>query len=454
MINKNKPKILVVDDDQSALKALNGLLSDEYDVTTASSGKATINIIESQSGIEAVVMDIKMPEMDGITAARKIRQLAPLIPVIFHTGYPGDYDEDELDESERPFDYVEKASPVSRLLRSVRNAVEAYHSRTRELELTDQAETNFKIIGRSKTIIEVLRLVRQISSTDTRVMILGETGTGKELIARAIHFSSIRKNERLAIFNCNHKSPDLVESELFGHTKGAFTGAITDRVGLFEYSNGGTVFLDEIGDLDITTQAKILRVIETGEYQRVGAPDINLTNVRIICATHRDLESMVADGKFREDLYYRLNAVNIILPPLRERREDIPLLVNKFLDRFTIERDLPAKIMDQEAMDILIGYNWPGNVRQLLNIVESTIITTDSDIIMADDVSRQLGLETRSKAKSDDQTLTQRVKEFRRTLIQQALRETGNNVAAAARKLGVDRANLRKMIIDHGIDLE
>lgn len=450
----NKPKILIVDDNQSALKALNGLLSEEYDVITASSGKAAIQIIESEPGIEVVVMDIKMPEMDGITAARKIRQLAPLIPVIFHTGYPGDYDEDELDESEHPFDYVEKASPVSRLLRSIRNAVEAYRSRTGGHAIAKIAEASYNIIGRSKAMMEVLQLIRQVSQTDSRVIILGETGTGKELVARAIHLSSHRKDNRLALFNCNHKSPDLVESELFGHVKGAFTGAVADRIGLFEYSNGGTVFLDEIGDLDITTQAKILRVIETGEYQRVGAPDINFTNVRIICATHRDLEQMVSDGTFREDLYYRLNAVKITIPPLRERREDIPLLVNKFLDRFTIERDLPAKIIDQGAMDILIGYDWPGNVRQLLNVVESAIITTDSDIIMADDISRQLELENSSQHTPGNQTLTQRVKEFRRMLIEQALRETDNNIAAAARKLGVDRANLRKMIISHGINLE
>jgi len=448
-----KPKILIVDDDRAALEALDGLLSEEHEVKSATSGKAAIEIIGSESGIEAVVMDIKMPEMDGITAARKIRQLAPLVPVIFHTGYPGDYDEDEIDETERPFDYIEKASPVSRLLRSVRNAVEAYRTRTDNNDLAVRAEVDHNILCRSQAMVDVLRLIRHISPTDVRVMILGETGTGKELVTRAIHSGSGRKNKRLAIFNCNHRSPDLVESELFGHVKGAFTGAIADRVGIFEYSDGGTIFLDEIGDLDITTQAKILRVIETGEYQRVGAPDISTTDVRIICATHRDLEKMVEQKTFREDLYYRLNAVTIILPPLRERREDIPLLVNKFLDRFTIESDMPPKIFDDNAMDLLMSYDWPGNVRQLLNILESIVVTAESDLIMAEDVSRQLRLPNRDRAASENQTLAQRVREFRRNLISQALQDTGNNIAAAARKLGVDRANLRKMIIDLDIDM-
>ncbi|MEZ5359803.1 MAG: sigma-54 dependent transcriptional regulator [Candidatus Zixiibacteriota bacterium] len=449
----SKSKLLIVDDDQLARDALAGLLADEYEIVAVSSGKAAIEVVQSQSDIATVIMDIKMPGMDGITAARSIRMVAPLVPVIFHTGYPGDYDEDELDATETPFDYIEKAGPVSRLLRSVRNAIEAYRSRIASQELTVKAERDYNMIGQSRAMQAVYRLIAQVSRTDARVMILGETGTGKELVARAIHAGSARFDRRLAIFNCNHKSPDLVESELFGHLKGAFTGAIADRIGLFAYADGGTVFLDEIGDLDITTQAKVLRVIETGEFHPLGSPEIIKTDVRLLCATHRNLEKMVTDKEFREDLYYRLNAVRIQLPPLRERKEDIPMLAHRFIDKYTIDKDLPVKILDQGALDELIAHEWPGNVRHLQNSIEALVVTTDSDIIVANDVRRYFEMQGDANQAVGQMSLTERMKEFRKALIIQTLRETENNISAAARKLGVDRANLRKIILDHGIDV-
>lgn len=449
-----KPQILIVDDDQSALTALDGLLSEYYNILLASSGEEAIKLTKNNDDIATIVMDIKMPGMNGIEAAREIRNIAPSIPVIFHTGYPGNYDEDDIDESEKPFDYIQKAGPISRLTRSIRNAVDTYQTKNNVKDLLSQAEENYGIIGQSEAIQKILILIHKISVIDTKVMITGETGTGKELIARAIHLRSNRSNKRLAILNCNHKAPDLIESELFGHAKGAFTGAVNDRTGLFEYANKGTVFLDEIGDLDITTQAKLLRVLETGEYQVIGAPEIKKTDVRIICATHRNLERMIKEDKFREDLYYRLKGIKIELPPLRERFEDIPLLINKFTDRFISDHKLFPKFFDQNAIDVLISYSWPGNIRQLMDTVESLIITTDSDIIFKDDVEDYLGLIKDSENNGGSFSLARRVKNFRRTIIIQTLHESNNNVSAAARTLGVDRANLRKMIIDHNIELE
>ncbi len=448
-----KPQILLVDDDQSVLMALEGLLSDYYLILQASSGNDAIVIAKKHEDIAVVVMDIKMPGISGIEAAREIRNIAPSTLIIFHTGFPGNYDEDDIDESEKPFDYIQKAGPISKLTRSIRNAVDTYQIKKNVKNLLSQAEENYGIIGQSETIQKILILIHKISHSDSKVMITGETGTGKELIARAIHLGSNRSNNRLAILNCNHKAPDLIESELYGHTKGAFTGAVNDRTGLFEYADKGTVFLDEIGDLDITTQAKLLRVLETGEYQVIGSPEIKNTDVRILCATHRNLEHMIKEDRFREDLYYRLKGVKIELPPLRERMEDIPLLIEKFSDKFISNNKLFPKYFDQNAIDTMLCYHWPGNIRQLMDTVESLIITTDSDIIIKEDVENYLGLIKDNNA-DDAFSLTKRVMKFRRAIIIQALRKSNNNVSAASRLLQVDRANLRKMIIDHNIDME
>ncbi|MBD3402883.1 response regulator, partial [candidate division GN15 bacterium] len=317
-----RARLLLVDDDESALEALTALFSEDYAVTSVASGEEAIAAIKQHADIAAIVMDIRMPRMDGITAARQIRELAPDTPLIFHTAYPGEYNQDEIDEREQPYDYVEKAGPISRLTRAVRNAVEAYHAR--EDNSLARLGTAYGMVGRSRSMLEVFRLVSKVARASHKVMILGETGTGKELVARALHAASRRRDHRLAIFSCNHKSADLVESELFGHVRGAFTGAVEDRIGHFAWADGGTIFLDEIGDLDITTQAKLLRVLESGEFQVLGSPEVRTADVRVVCATHRRLEDLVEAGAFREDLYYRLKGVEIVLPPLRDRREDIP----------------------------------------------------------------------------------------------------------------------------------
>jgi DNA-binding NtrC family response regulator len=452
MTSSGTYKILLVDDDPRVLEMLIEIFSDHYETIGASSGAQAVDFARQNSEIGAVVMDIKMAGMDGITAARLIKQIRPELPIIFHTGYPGDYEESQLDASERPFDYIEKGNSISRLLRSAHNAMEAYCLKKDVRRLHEHAELTHGIIGRSASMVEVFRLIHKVSPCDTKVMILGDTGTGKELVARAIHRGSPRRDRRLAIFNCNHKSADLVESELFGHIKGSFTGAIADRVGLFEYADGGTLFLDEIGDLDITTQAKLLRVLETGEYSRVGAPDVRTCDIRLICATHKDLEQMIQEHRFRDDLYYRLKGVQIKLPSLRDRREDIPLLIGRFTDRLTIERDLPPKFFEPEAMTLLIGFDWPGNVRQLEDAIETLIVMSDSDLIVAEDVRKCLGL---AKAESTEgaRGLTIKLKCYRRTLIVEALNETGGNISAAARLLEVDKANLRKWIIEHNIPM-
>jgi len=452
-IADDKYTILLVDDDPHVLEMLRDLFQDDYSTLLASSGPESIELARQHDDIATVVMDIKMIGMDGITAAREIKALKTDIPIIFHTGYPGDYDEDEIDELEKPFDFVLKGEAVTRLIRSVNNAVDSYLLKANGYQFSDYAEVAYGIIGKSPRMQEVYNLIRKVASTNSKAMILGETGTGKELVARAIHFSGIGKNNRFAILNCNHKSPDLVESELFGHVRGSFTGAISDRLGLFEYADGGTVFLDEIGDLDLRTQAKLLRVLETGEYQKIGTEETRKAQVRIMCATHKNLEHMVRDSLFREDLYFRLKGVKITLPPLRERREDIPVLISKLTEKFISDQHLSQKIFEDSAIEVLMNYDWPGNVRQLKETIESLIVLAESDLILASDVIRYLGLDAPPESAANGKSLSEKVRQYERLLIMQALNQADYNISATARMLHVDRSNLRKKLRYHKIDI-
>ena len=454
MSRPDKYKILLVDDDAQVLKMLHILFQSEYETFLASSGPESIEMVRQNRDIAAVVMDIRMSVMDGIAAAREIIKMEAQIPIIFHTAYPGDYDEDEIDEQEKPFDYVQKGESISKLTRAVRNAVESYALRNNTALMSAQAESHYGMFGNSHRMLQVYGMIRKVAAADTKVIILGETGTGKDLVAQAIHSNSKRKNQRYFVFPCNQKSPHMVESELFGHVKGAFTDANENKVGMFEYAEGGTVLLDEVGDLDPNTQTKLLQVLGTGKYQKVGSPEIKTTDVRIISATHRNLEQLVKSGDFREDFYFRLKGITISLPPLRERREDIPLLLEKFKDRFTIEQGFPPKIFDPSAVEILRAFDWPGNVRQLLEVVESLMVLTESDIIFEDDVWNFLKLiaaEGDTPA-SPTRNLTARLREFRRICIVEALGEKNGNVRAAAALLGIDPSNLRKMNKQLGID--
>ncbi len=445
-------RILLVDDDPAVLEALEDLFEEEYATLSAASGAESIEIAGKNPDIATVVMDIKMAQMDGIVAAREIRKLIPDIPVIFHTGYPGDYEEDNIDSSEQPFDYIQKGESLARLIRSVRNAVASQQLRRSHSVPGSANSDNYGLVGQSEAMRKVRVVISQLAGTHQKVMVLGETGTGKEIVAKAIHRNSLRHDQRLGILNCNHKSPDLIESELFGHTKGAFTGALEDRIGLFEYSNEGSVFLDEIGDLDITTQAKLLRVIESGEYQRIGSPELRQVDVRIICATHRSLEDMVQDGSFREDLFYRLKGAVVRIPPLRERREDIPALVEHFVNKTNETYESAPRIIEQSALEALIDYDWPGNVRQLEDAVESLLLLSSSDIVFADEVRSYLQAGP-TESSGGAPGLRAQMVEFERTIIIKTLAQTGNNISEAARILGVDRAGLSKKIRAHKITM-
>ncbi|MBD3332677.1 response regulator [candidate division GN15 bacterium] len=449
-----KPSLLLVDDNADVLLSLETLFTDDYAIESARSGPEAVAIVRNHGGIDACVMDIRMAGMDGIQALREIRRIDPDLPVVLHTGYAGEYDEEEIEHTDAPFDFIPKGESITRLIRSVHKAVEMRRLKKGRDELFECAERDYGIVTRSSAMLEPLRLVRKAAATQSPVMILGESGTGKELIARAIHRESTRGQFELGVFQCNLKSQQLVDSDLFGYEKGAFTGAKERHTGKLEYHDGSAILLDEIGDLDMDTQSKILRVVETGEFRPVGSSKDKRVDVRFLCATHRDLAAMVRDGEFRLDLYHRLEGFVITLPPLRERDGDIPLLAKHFLRLHTSRESSPPKLIDDGAMDILVRHHWPGNVRQLANQVRSLVDKTDSDIILADDVQRLLGFEplAGTDCVGASTGLREREMAFRRSCIMDALRETNGNIAAAARLLKVDRANLRRWIVDLGIE--
>jgi two-component system nitrogen regulation response regulator NtrX len=451
MPESKRDRILIVDDDELVLESLQQVFMDDYEVHLASSGPEALRRVEETGSFAAIVLDVRMSPMDGLETAVKIRETHPNLPIIFYTGYPGDYSENRIEKEHQPFDFVVKNERPVRLIRAVKNAVLYSRLLAGHKNLAKLALDEYGMVGRTPAMLEVFRTIEQIAPTDNKVMILGPTGCGKELVARAIHRRSRRAGQRLAILNCNHKQTELVEAELFGHVRGAFTGAIENRLGMFEYADGGTLLLDEIGDLDITTQAKILRVIETGEMQKIGSPEVKVVDVRLICATHRDLKQMTQESRFREDLYYRLKGVTIYLPPLTERRGDIPELVEHFAANYCAKIGDGPVLFEQGAIDVMIEYDWPGNVRQLLDTVQSLIDLTPSSLISRKDVIEYLELAPAPSVETA--SLSQQLQEHKRAIILKALTRHGNNVSAAARELQVDPANLHRLIKKLELDL-
>lgn len=443
-------RILIVDDDPMVLEAIKETFIDDYEIALASSGEEAVSFLTDNQNVDAIILDIRMARVDGLVTASKLKEINPNIPIIFHTGYPGEYSEKTIEKDYQPFDYVGKNERPARLRRAVRNAVEFYQLKTSSSDLINLAKVNYEMVGSSEKMQEVYQKIEKIGSTDSKVMILGQTGTGKELVARAIHKRSSRSDKPLAILNCHHKESGLIESELFGHLRGSFTGAYEDQVGMFEYAHKGTLFLDEIGDLDITTQAKILRVLESGEINKIGSPEVINVDARFICATNLNLEERVADGSFREDLFYRLRGVVIHTPALRDRREDISELLDYFIERCCANSGSSLKIFEPKARDLLIQYDWPGNVRQIMDTVQSLIYLSPSYYITHKEVVDYL--ECSPCSDNIGGSLSARVREFKKTTILQTLDRQNHNISAVARELKVDPSNLRKLIKELNIN--
>ena len=445
-------RILVVEDEDIARRNLEHILKKEgYTVIAANSGAKALELLRHQD-FDLVLTDLKMEKVDGMQVLAKSRELHPYTEVIMITGY-ATVDSAVETMKEGAYHYIAKPYKIDEIRQIVGQALMKRRLQLENLELKESLKKTQPvpfIVGKSKAIIQVLKTIQQISSSDTNVLILGESGTGKELAAKAIHHLSPRSEKRFVAFNCGSFSDELMANELFGHEKGAFTGAVQAKKGLLQAADGGTVFLDEIGDMPMSMQVKLLRVIQEKELLRVGGVDPFPVDVRFIAATHRDLQKDVQTGHFRQDLFYRLNVIALRLPPLAERADDIPLLVNHFLaqKRHGIKKEIDA--IEPEAMDLLCRYSWPGNVRELENIIERAVaLQNGPSIRVADlpDYIRHLSIETYRHHPSDVPTL----EEQERRYIQWVLNRSEGNKTRAAKLMGIDRVSLWRKLKRYGI---
>lgn len=457
--------ILVVDDDPQLRLSFSKLLAAEgHTVTTAADGQAALEAVRQQSP-ELVIMDIRMPGMNGLEAFQAMHTLEPKLPVIIMTAFGTT--ETAIEATKLgAYDYILKPFEIPDILATIDKALEAGRIMRSKVEVDrDPASVRGEaIIGRSRPMQEVYKAIGRVAPTDATVLLRGESGTGKELVARAIYQHSLRANKPFLVINCVAIPETLLESELFGFEKGAFTGALNRRVGKIEQAHGGTVFLDEIGDMPFSIQAKILRLLQEKSIERLGGRDPIPVDVRIIAATNRDLEKALAEGRFREDLYYRLKVVTIWLPPLRERLEDIPLLAEYFLGRFALDMGLNNPGMTSEAKEILTQYHWPGNVRELANTIQKALIFSRGYLIRPEEVSQLLGGAARALFEKDvlaglhewvRQELLRGPEEnafdvfmdrFASILVSEALDLTGGNRTRAAKLLGLSRPTLQAKI--------
>lgn len=451
--------ILVVEDKESMAEMLKETLETEgYGVISAKDGIEGIRYLK-EGKIDLVLTDLKVPKKNGIEILRASKEENQLIPVIIMTAF-GSVETAVAAMKEGAFDFITKPFDTDHLLMLIKRALENQRLLTENILLKEEFTSKFglhKIIGRSEKILTVAQIVQKVAPTKTTVLLIGESGTGKELFARAIHDLSNRKNYPFVPINCAAIPGGLLESELFGHEKGSFTGADAKKLGKFELADKGTVFLDEIGDMDIVIQSKLLRAIEEGEIERVGAVNAIKVDVRIVAATNKDLEKAVEEKRFREDLYYRLNVFPVKIPPLRERREDVPLLVEYFINKYCREIKTPAKSISRDALDMLTDYYWKGNVRELENTIERAVILCDGDMISSEHfVLSKAGIESADRHLIKDDTLEAVAKEASRAAetkrIASVLKDTRGNKSRAAEILQVSYKTLLTKIKEYGIE--
>ena len=451
-----KAKILIAEDEKTQRDLLEGFLKKEgFSVETASNGRQAIEKIE-RDFFDIAFLDYKMPELDGLQTLHEIRKRFPDLPVVMMTAY-GTVETAVASMKEGALDYLTKPIDLDELLLIIQKVLErsTLIRENRELKARLQERYTFQnIIYGSLKMEEVMGLIARVAPSQATVLIRGESGTGKELIANAIHYASARSEKPFVKVSCSAIPETLLESELFGHEKGAFTGAIQKRIGRFEEADGGTLFLDEIGELSPGTQVKLLRVLQEREFQRLGS-NLNLrTDVRIITATHRNLEEAMRKGPFREDLYYRLNVISIHLPPLRERREDIPLLIDHFLKKYSEINQKKIQDLSKEARTLLSRHPYPGNVRELENLIERAVVLCRGEVITTQDLPFHLQegpSEKQWKVSGKTKTLPDSLEEIERDLIVKALHQHQGVQTRAAESLGISERVLRYKIKKYGI---
>jgi two-component system response regulator AtoC len=447
-----KPTILLVDDERNTRDGLQRALQDRYEVLLAEDSQKALHTLESRT-VNVLLTDLKMPGIDGMSLLRRAMAL-PQSPVcIMMTAY-GSIENAVQAMQAGAYHYVTKPVNLDELELVLQRALKSRRIEDENVNLRQQLDQKFgleNIIGESAAMRQVFETVQQVAPARTTVLITGETGTGKELIAKAVHNLSPRKNGAFVAVHAAALPSTLLESELFGHEKGAFTGAVERRIGRFELADQGTLFLDEIGELEPLMQVKLLRVIEEHAFERVGGAKTLQVDVRLIAATNRNLKKLVNEGKFRDDLFYRLSVVAVDLPPLRERREDIPLLVRAFLDEFSRENSKPVREVTPEALNLLLAYDWPGNVRELRNVIEQMVVLARAERLTVRDVPPQVrGGADLTKISVVRTGMT--VEEAERQLIVQALKETDGNRTQAARKIGISRRTLHRKLKQYGLE--
>jgi len=453
--------ILVVDDEKNYLLVLSAVLEDEgYEVLTAQGGHEALEIQKS-SDLDLILSDMKMPAMDGIELLENIKALDPDLPMIMMTAH-GTIDKAVEAMQKGAYSYILKPFDNERLTLYVKKAVSMYQVVKENRRLRETVESQYRFgnfIGKSKPIRDIFKTIRKVAPSNATVLIEGESGTGKELVAKSIHFNSPRRNKPLIAVNCSALAESLLESELFGHEKGAFTGAVARKKGRFELADSGTLFLDEIGELSQNLQVKLLRVLQEKTFELVGGTRSITADIRVIVATNKILKEEMISGRFREDLFYRLNVVQIVLPPLKQRKEDIRLLVNHFIEKYASERkvDVPIKGVDQEVDRLFFNYSWPGNVRELENLIERVMILCPNDTIRVSD----LPLDFRDNVHNalhlegipSDATLYDTLATIEKAMIERALKMADNVQAHAAAMLGIGKSGLNQKIKKYNLDV-
>jgi len=449
--------VLVIDDEVGARESLRMILKSDYQVHVAKNAEEALRQIEGHVP-DVILLDILLPDMDGLRVLERIKQKLPDQIVIMITATKTVKTAVEAMKLGAYY-YITKPFDVDELRLIINRAISERAMKEENQRLWLEVDRNFgfeNIVGKSKGMKEIFKVVKQVAETRSTVLIMGESGTGKELISRAIHYHSPRKNHPFVTINCAAIPETLIESELFGHEKGAFTNAIERKLGRFEIAHQGTLFLDEIGELSLITQAKILRFLEEKEFTRVGGSKTIKVDVRLITATNKDLPTLTKTGKFREDLYYRINVVPILLPPLRERKEDIPLLINHFIKKFSEENQKQIKGVSKEALEVLMAYEWPGNVRELENLIERVIALTSHEYIQLEELplpvfnqSKTNGL--RESVLSGQISFSKAEEEFEKEIILDALRRTHFVQSHAAEILGISRRILKYKMDKLGI---
>jgi len=444
-------RILIVDDEEQMRELLVKVLDKNgYQVSAAGDGEQALALLEKEP-VDLVVTDVRLPGIGGLEALKAIKELNPEIVVIIMTAF-GSIDQAVQAVKEGAYDYINKPFKIDEMLLTMEKALEERRLRHEVTTLRKELRTRYhfeSIIGKSRAMQEVFSLIEQVGGSRSTVMIYGKSGTGKELVAKAIHYNSQRASKSFVAVNCAAIPSELLESELFGHEKGAFTGAIATKVGKFELATGGSLFLDEVGSMRLDLQAKILRALQEREIERVGGTRTIKIDVRVIAATNRDLKKAVEEDAFREDLYYRLNVVPITLPDLKDRQEDIPLLANHFMQKFAQESNPAIREISKEAMAILLSYPWPGNVRELENVIERAVTLGHGPAIQPSDLPQHLagGAGPVEKALVHEATL----EDLERDYIKAVLRQTKGHQIRAAAILGIDRRTLYRKIRRYNI---